>query len=592
MTSGGRSKPLDTDARTKLMIISGKQTFLVERFKVSDKSLASMRDAGVPDAVLTKLNGLKDKEMYREEFVQDLSKTLEESEQERFQDVLMKQAVCDKEEHSAMEWMLDVMTSRVSKNAKAAHYKVFRIDNPEVLNLLGLEERPGSYRYSVAEIWTDKNSQKLEPEIERARKIKESDQKLFDTKIMELASHLQIYQELATVDKPLAIDPPGQQPISLRDALVSDMKTPQVLQYTAVLSSYSKGDVPAFNSAVADYRAAQVAKEPARTNRADFEAWFNSFAPFYHCLILYGVVFVLAAVSWLVFQKPLNRAAFWLMLVLFVVHTGALLTRMYIQDRPLVMVTNLYSSAVFIGWVAVGMLLVAERIFPYGIATFLGGIIGFSTLLIAHFLSLDGDTMEMLQAVLDTNFWLATHVTAVTIGYATTFVAGFLGLLYIVVSIVNRFTGGIDRDLFKIVATMLYGVVCFAMLFSFVGTVLGGIWADQSWGRFWGWDAKENGALLIVIWNALILHARWAGLVKGRGLAGLAVFGNIITAWSWFGVNMLGVGLHSYGFMHGALAVLLTFVFSQVAVIAVCCVPALHRWQLVPAQDRIKLGGA
>ena len=72
------------------------------------------------------------------------------------------------------------------------------------------------------------------------------------------------------------------------------MKTPQVLQYTAVLSSYSKGDAPAFNSAVDDYRATQIAKDSARTNRADFEAWFNSFAPFYQCLILYVVVFVLA----------------------------------------------------------------------------------------------------------------------------------------------------------------------------------------------------------------------------------------------------------------------------------------------------------
>ena len=95
---------------------------------------------------------------------------------------------------------------------------------------------------------------------------------------------------------------------------------------------------------------------------------------------------------------------------------------------------------------------------------------------------------------------------------------------------------------------MVYGVVCFAMLLSFVGTVLGGIWADQSWGRFWGWDPKENGAVLIVLWNTLILHARWCGLVKDRGVAVLAIFGNVMTAWSWFGTNQLGIGLHAYGF--------------------------------------------
>jgi hypothetical protein len=100
-------------------------------------------------------------------------------------------------------------------------------------------------------------------------------------------------------------------------------------------------------------------------------------------------------------------------------------------------------------------------------------------------------------------------------------------------------------------------------LFSFTGTVLGGIWADQSWGRFWGWDPKENGALLIVLWNALILHARWGGLVRERGLMNLAVFGNIMTSFSWFGVNMLGVGLHSYGWMAGAFFWLAGFIASQ-----------------------------
>jgi hypothetical protein len=95
---------------------------------------------------------------------------------------------------------------------------------------------------------------------------------------------------------------------------------------------------------------------------------------------------------------------------------------------------------------------------------------------------------------------------------------------------------------------MIYGITCFATLLSFVGTVLGGIWGDQSWGRFWGWDPKENGAVLIVIWNTLVLHARWAGIIKQRGMAVLAVVGIMVTTWSWFGTNQLGVGLHAYGF--------------------------------------------
>src|SRR4029453_4068395 len=112
---------------------------------------------------------------------------------------------------------------------------------------------------------------------------------------------------------------------------------------------------------------------------------------------------------------------------------------------------------------------------------------------------------------------------------------------------------------------------------SFVGTVLGGIWADQSWGRFWGWDPKENGALLIVIWNALILHARWSGMVKQRGIALLAVLGNIVTAWSWFGTHLRGVGLHSLGFMSGDMYWLLVFAATQLAIVGVGLTP-MRSW--------------
>jgi hypothetical protein len=132
---------------------------------------------------------------------------------------------------------------------------------------------------------------------------------------------------------------------------------------------------------------------------------------------------------------------------------------------------------------------------------------------------------------------------------------------------------------------MVYGIVCFATLFSFVGTILGGIWADQSWGRFWGWDPKENGALLIVLWNAIILHARWGGLVRQRGLMVMTVFGNIVTSWSWFGVNMLGIGLHSYGFMESAFPWLIIFCASQLSFMALGLLPH-HFWrsQLEPVR--------
>jgi hypothetical protein len=108
--------------------------------------------------------------------------------------------------------------------------------------------------------------------------------------------------------------------------------------------------------------------------------------------------------------------------------------------------------------------------------------------------------------------------------------------------------------------------------------VLGGIWGDYSWGRFWGWDPKENGALMIVIWNALILHARWGGMVKVRGMAVLAVVGNLITAWSYFGTNQLQVGLHSYGFSAELAKGLRQFWMTQVPFIAFGVLP-LQIWR-------------
>jgi ABC-type transport system involved in cytochrome c biogenesis permease subunit len=209
--------------------------------------------------------------------------------------------------------------------------------------------------------------------------------------------------------------------------------------------------------------------------------------------------------------------------------------------------------------------IILERIYRNGIGTMVASAIGFITLIIAHHLASTGDTLEMMRAVLDSNFWLATHVVCITIGYIATFLSGFLATVYI---LRKRWDRRWTAELGRTLERMVYGIVCFSTLFSFVGTVLGGIWADQSWGRFWGWDPMENGALMIVLWNVFILHARWGGYTDGPALMRLAVVGNIVTALSWFGVNMLGIGLHSYGWMDKAFVWLLLFISSQLVIIA------------------------
>lgn len=366
---------------------------------------------------------------------------------------------------------------------------------------------------------------------------------------------------------------------SIRDQKIA----PAVTFYARMADAYVQRNAAEFNSAVAGYKnwlAKDFAKEAGK-GRAEF--YFNRVKMFLHATIIYIAAFVLAGAalltfgSWPTASEAFRRAAFYLIGLAFVVHTAGLVFRMALEGRP--PVTNLYSSAIFIGWGACVLGLILERIYKVGLGSAMAGLAGFVTLLIAHNLALGGDTMEMMRAVLDTNFWLATHVVVVTLGYASTFVAGVLAMGYVILGVFTpTLTARKDFDLSKALTKMVYAIVCFATLFSFVGTVLGGIWADQSWGRFWGWDPKENGALLIVIWNALILHARWGGLVKERGLMNLAIFGNIITAWSWFGTNMLGIGLHSYGFMDAAFKWLMLFVGSQVALIILGSLP-LDRWK-------------
>jgi ABC-type transport system involved in cytochrome c biogenesis permease subunit len=348
---------------------------------------------------------------------------------------------------------------------------------------------------------------------------------------------------------------------------------PDVMAYAALGHAWRLKQPKDFNEIVGLYTTQLAKRFGPQLERCRIEAFFNQAQPFYTGMILYVLALLLALVSWLKWPDVLQPSAFWVMALAFATSTVGILTRMWLEGRP--PVTNLYSSALFVGWVAVALCLVLERIYRNAVGAAAGGVIGFGTLLIAHHLALSGDTMEMMRAVLDSNFWLATHVVVVAMGYGSTYLGGILAIIYILRGV---FTRSLTKPTADALTRMVYGIVCFATLFSFAGTVLGGIWADQSWGRFWGWDPKENGALIIVLWNAIILHCRWGGLVRQRGLMMLAVFGNIVTSWSWFGVNMLGVGLHSYGFTQAAFNWLVGFVAFFTLIIGVAALP-LDKWR-------------
>ena len=531
---------------------------------------------------------------------------------------------------SASEWLAYVMMN----SAVADEWPVFRLDNPDLISLLKLPDKDlakqcdgkhyswnqilpamevldhenifiqtntvpqdrTAYQNAVikmhqrlalyaqlkntvqpadAQGWPEELAafQKFIPEGVAAVKAQQAGEKYDTEAFSRFAGYIQAFQFMGSFDGPLILPPNGgrdwrRMGDALLDAPRGGAIDDSIRDYAKMAGALAADKPDAFNAALRDYRSLLVPTQTKALAKARAETFFNHMEPFYNAMVIYILAGLLAIFSWFNLSETLRRSAVWLVWLALGIHTTGLIYRMMLEGRP--PVTNLYSSAIFIGWGACVLGLILERFHKNGIGIVTASGIGFITLIIAHHLALEGDTMEMMRAVLDTNFWLATHVVAVTVGYASTFVAGFLALIYIVRGF---FTKTLDEATGKSLARMIYGIVCFATLFSFVGTVLGGIWADQSWGRFWGWDPKENGALIIVLWNALILHLRWGGIIRERGLVVCAIGGNIVTSWSWFGVNMLGIGLHSYGFTDAAFKWLVLFVVSQLAFIALGLLP-------------------
>jgi len=595
----GRTKPFDTLARNSLRMLSNRTTFKTE-VAVTDSNGNVVRD-------------------------EDGQATMEEVKQ------------------PAILWLLDVM----SDPETAGGHRVFRIENPQVQKTLGLEKRKG-FMYSLEEFYEALQDGRLARQAKVAHDKEESERSADDRKLLELERKLgvldllmnsfspppvpeqpqerdtmtirQYFMDLQRVKQklddfenrrqpPLSVPPAVTAGADEEDSFIKEDQwqtfsrgwfnsylkvnierqdaSEPIRLFTEILVAHSQGEASEFNKKVSQYRSwlRRNASDSVDLEMAGFETYFNQFAPAFYSAFSYLFAFIFAGIALLGWSRILNRAALLTIIATFLVHTFALWARMEISGRP--PVTNLYSSAVFIGWGGVLLGIVFEMFYRNGIGNIIGSTLGAVTLGIAYLLSGDGDTFKVLQAVLDTQFWLATHVVCITLGYSTTFIAGTLGQYYVLSGFSSRkLTPVMSKDLSR----MIYGTVCFGIFFSFVGTVLGGLWADDSWGRFWGWDPKENGALLIVIWNALLLHARWDGMIRERGLAVLAIVGNIITSWSWFGVNELGVGLHSYGFTSGVWTTLWVFWLSQFVVCGIGLLPK-KLWTSFRAWERMEQPG-
>lgn len=321
----------------------------------------------------------------------------------------------------------------------------------------------------------------------------------------------------------------------------ADSRAESFRLWQALYEAYHAQDVKNFNALSEKLLqlSQQNSQHLAPASILKLETIFNRLNLFVNSAVFYLLSFLLFALSSLSYKKLLSKLSFMSLAIGAVTHFSGIVIRCLIMNRA--PVSSLYESIIFVSLIAVLVSLFIEFKHKNGTGTFIGSTLGALLLFVSFGYEKDGDSMGMLVAVLDTNFWLATHVVTISIGYGCSLVASLLAHLYL---FKTRFSQKSDPLLLK----NIHRTVLFSLFFTVLGTILGGIWADQSWGRFWGWDPKENGALFLCLWLLFILHGKLAGYFKKTSMAVATGLTSVVVILAWFGVNLLNVGLHSYGF--------------------------------------------
>jgi ABC-type transport system involved in cytochrome c biogenesis permease subunit len=337
------------------------------------------------------------------------------------------------------------------------------------------------------------------------------------------------------------------------------------------------------------FRDAVVSRATARGeyDKVPLEHYYLAASWHYKALHWFLLALVVVALGW---TMPRSK---WMWVAGLVFTTVPLLflvtdivLRCVIRGRPPIL--NLYDTFLFVAAVGVSAAVVAEIIMRRRFVLSVAPVFGALLIALARAFEVeDGkDQLAPLQAVLDTNYYLATHVTSMNMGYAAGMFASFVGTAWLLMQAFGVLRK--DERFHKSIVRATYGLVAFGLIFAVFGTIYGGVWANDSWGRFWGWDPKENGALLICLALVSLMHARMCGWVRDFGFCVGAALTGIVVAFSWFHVNLLGIGLHAYGFASSTKNALFTYYYVQLALIGVGVAGVLiRRARAVAAQPAI-----
>ena len=340
------------------------------------------------------------------------------------------------------------------------------------------------------------------------------------------------------------------------DSFISYAAT-HIAQVKKEKGTYKEGSL---KGAVESFRSRVREKFPDKYGRKDLlraEVHYEKMQPFMVAWLLYLMaVFFFGAFQ--VSRKGLIYKVGWAFVWLgMLVHTYGMGLRVFIQQRP--PVGTMYETVIWVPWVALICAMVLECQKKRGIILMCAALVSVLCLMISDLAPVVlNDSMQPLEPVLRDNFWLLTHVIIIVSSYGAFFLSFALADV-----VLFHFLRGEEkyRQEIKEGVNAIYRAIQVGFVLLAAGTILGGVWADYSWGRFWGWDPKETWAFIALMGYLAILHGRLAGWFKDFGMAAGAVLGFSLVIMAWYGVNfVLGAGLHSYGFGAGGVEYVSGFV--------------------------------
>jgi len=270
-----------------------------------------------------------------------------------------------------------------------------------------------------------------------------------------------------------------------------------------------------------------------------FERLFPFYATIGFIMLIGLIVMVLKGTK----EKSLViRILNWLLIAGFLLHTIGLATRWYIAGHT--PVSNGYESMIFISWVTLLAGFIFSRKSPFALSA--TAVLGSMTLMVAHLSFMDPEITNLVPVL--KSYWLTLHVSVIVGSYGFLGFGAMLGIINMILMAlsnkknIERISKTVDE-----LTVINYQTLTLGLYFLTIGTFLGAVWANESWGRYWGWDPKETWSLITIVIYSLVIHSKMIpGLKDIYSFNALALFGFSGVLMTYFGVNYYLSGMHSY----------------------------------------------